>query len=73
MKLKTINKLFAATAAGFLFTNASIAAKAEELPQESTVVSEQNVSGKEAGESSEDDAPAPAQTETDGENAGQET
>ena len=43
MKRKTVNKLFAAGTAGFLFTNASIAANAEEMPEESGVVSEQNV------------------------------
>lgn len=53
MKRKTLNKLFAAATAGFLFTNASIAANAEELPEDSGVVSEQNVSGKEAGETEE--------------------
>ena len=55
MKRKTVNKLFAAATAGFLFTNASIAANAEEMPEESGVVSEQNVSGKEAGAQAEAD------------------
>ncbi len=55
MKRKTVNKLFAAATAGFLFTNASIAANAEEMPEESGVVSEQNVSGKEAGAQGEAD------------------
>ena len=55
MKRKTVNKLFAAATAGFLFTNASIASNAEEMPEESGVVSEQNVSGKDAGAQAEAD------------------
>lgn len=53
MKLKTVNKFFAATAAGFLFTNASIAVNAEELPPESAVISQQDDSGREAEEAPE--------------------